>query len=154
MMLDDNTGIIFDLSFDIFGKCVRFLDEIDENNGQNNNLGKLYSISYIKAYLNQLVKFSLDDKTRNQMGAINIIINLIMERNNNIRKLIKIYIIKLIYNSNEKNYNQLNKINFKSMEFEFIIEMLTEGNADLSMQIIPILNILFLLIIINSIEIT
>ena len=128
---DDNTGIIFDLSFDIFGKCVRFLDEIDENNGQNNNLGKLYSISYIKAYLNQLVKFSLDDKTRNQMGAINIIINLIMERNNNIRKLIKIYIIKLIYNSNEKNYNQLNKINFKSMEFEFIIEMLTEGNADL-----------------------
>ena len=128
---DDNTGIIFDLSFDIFGKCVRFLDEIDENNGQNNNLGKLYSISYIKAYLNQLVKFSLDDKTRNQMGAINIIIDLIMERNNNIRKLIKIYIIKLIYNLNEKNYNQLNKINFKSMEFEFIIEMLTEGNADL-----------------------
>ena len=128
---DDNTGIIFDLSFKIFRKCVSFFDEIDENNGKNNNLGKLYSISYIKAYLNQLVKFSLDEKTKGQMGSISDIVNLIMERNDNIRKLIKIYIIKLIYNLNEKNYNQLNKINFKSMEFEFIIEMLTEGNADL-----------------------
>ena len=128
---DDDTGIIFDLSFDIFVECFRFLDKIDENNGKNNNLGKLFSISYIKAYLNQLVKFNLDDKTRNQMRSIKDIINLLTEENNNIRKLIKIYIIKLIYNSNKKNYDELNKINFKSMELGFIIEMLSEENANL-----------------------
>ena len=85
---DDNTGIIFNLSFDLFGICVNFLDELNHGEGKNINLAKLYSISYIKAYLNQLVKFSSNEKSLQRMGSIEKIIKLIKEMEYNFAKLI------------------------------------------------------------------
>ena len=126
---DDNTGIIFNLSFDLFGICVNFLDELNHGEGKNINLAKLYSISYIKAYLNQLVKFSSNEKSLQRMGSIEEIIKLIKDKNNNFRKVIKIYIIKLFFYSEKvkKNFGEMNKIDFKRLEYLFIIDMLSDN---------------------------
>ena len=127
---NDDTGIIFDLSFEMFGDCVRFLDDINHNEGKNTDLVKLYSISYIKAYLNQLVKFSLDEKALQRMGTIDDIIKLINGKNNGLRKVIKIYIIKLFFNSKkvQRSYNEMNKIDFRRLEYNFVSEMFDDNN--------------------------
>ena len=122
----DDTGIVFDLSFDIFCDCVSFIDELNNKEGKNYNLGKLYSISYIKAYLNQLVKFSLNEKDIQKIGSIQDIIKFIINKNNNFREVIKIYIIKLIFNSKKvgKSYESLKKINLPALQYDFIIDMI------------------------------
>jgi len=127
---NDDTGIIFDLSFKMLGDCLRFFDEIENYNGKNTELVKLYSISYIKAYLNQLVKFSLDEKTLQKMGSIEDIIKLITGENNSFRKVIKIYIIKLFYNSKkvQKSYKEIYNIDFNGLEYNFVCEMLDDKN--------------------------
>ena len=63
------------------------------------------------------------------MGTIKEIIKFINEEKNNFRKVIKIYIIKLIFNSKKvnKNFKELNKIDFKKLEYDFINEMLKKG---------------------------
>ena len=56
-------NILFDLPQEIFKKCIQILDAIyernDENDGVeiivNENICKLYAISYIKIYLNKLI---------------------------------------------------------------------------------------------------
>ena len=91
---------------------------------------KLYSISYIKAYLNQLVKFSLDEKNLQRMGEIKDIIRLIADKNTGLINVIKIYIIKLFFNSEKvkKSYNEFEKIDFRRLEYDFIINMLERNN--------------------------
>ena len=127
---NDDTGIIFDLSFEMLGDCLRFFDKIENYKGKNTELVKLYSISYIKAYLNQLVKFSLDEKTLQKMGRIKDIIKLITGENNSFRKVIKIYIIKLFYNSKkvQKSYKEIYNIDFNILEYNFVCEMLDDKN--------------------------
>ena len=127
---NDDTGIIFDLSFTMFGDCLSFLEHINDYEGKNTNLVKLYSISYIKAYLNQLVKFSLDEKDSQRMGSIKNIIKLISDKNTGLSNVIKIYIIKLFFNSKkvEKNYNEFEKIDTKNLEYDFISKMLENNN--------------------------
>ena len=60
----NETLIIFNLSLDLFSECIEFLDsylnESSENKEgikENQNLFKLYAISYIKIYLSKLVHF-------------------------------------------------------------------------------------------------
>ena len=114
---NDDTGIVFDLSFTMFGDCLSFLEHINDYEGKNTNLVKLYSISYIKAYLNQVVKFSLDEKDLQRMGSIKDIIKLISDKNTGLINVIKIYIIKLIFNSKKvkKSYNEFEKIDTKKL---------------------------------------
>ena len=131
---NDDTGIVFDLSFTMFGDCLSFLEHINDYEGKNTNLVKLYSISYIKAYLNQLVKFSLDEKDSQRMGSIKNIIKLISDKNTGLINVIKIYIIKLFFNSKKvkKNYNEFEKIDTKNLEYDFISKMLENNNPELN----------------------
>ena len=95
------------LSLDIFKETVQFFDDLNEgkkeNINNNYNLAKLYSISYIKAYLAQLVNFSLNQ--RYKLSSICDIIEFINENNNPFRKVLKLYIVKLIFYSKEINQN-------------------------------------------------
>ena len=129
---EEEAGIVLDLSFDIFKDCVLFLDNFgDSNKKKNNNLAKLYSISYIKAYLDKLIFFYLNTDARQVMGSIEDIIKFINNKNSGFRKVIKIYIIKLFFNSKEveKQYEKLNKIDFK--DFDFIKEMMKDENEEI-----------------------
>ena len=132
----DDTGMVFGLSLDIFGECVKFLDNLSNNNDKNNNLAKLYCISYIKAYLNQLVNFSLYNFQN--IGNIQEIINIITEKENNFRKVMKIYVIKLFFNSDtvKKDYQVFNNFNFDNYEYKFIIDLLkNEKEKDIIKEI-------------------
>ena len=128
--------MVFGLSLDIFGECVKFLDNLSNNNDKNNNLAKLYCISYIKAYLNQLVNFSLYNFQN--IGNIQEIINIITEKENNFRKVMKIYVIKLFFNSDtvKKDYQVFNNFNFDNYEYKFIIDLLkNEKEKDIIKEI-------------------
>ena len=108
------TGIIFDESFNKFKKCVEFLESYirkEMENDKNTNLLKLYSIAYIKIYLKYLVGFIKDKKAKSK--DIKDIIDFISDSpQNKFRKMIKIYILKLI-NSLMDSYEQ-----FKNFKFE------------------------------------
>ena len=97
------TKIIFNLSFKIFKQCVDDLDEIvnnniDNNKNQNQNLYKLYTISYIKLFLSKFVYFNY---TKNKLiENTREITDLIKGSliNNKFRKVLKIYVFKLYFN--------------------------------------------------------
>ena len=88
----NDTGIVFDNSFEIFKQTIQFLDSISKENCSNNpkenqHLCKLYSIVFIKMYLSKLV-FFIKEKY-NQMGNIKDIINVFQEiENKNLAKVI------------------------------------------------------------------
>ena len=133
----NETKIVFELSFDIFKDCIIFLDKKSDKNEKNYNLAKLYSISYIKAYLNQLVNFSLE-KFQN-LGPINQIIDFINGNNNKFREVIRIYIIKLFFNSEKvkRNYKQLSDLKPPTLGYDFIPTMLMdEKSAERTKEII------------------
>ena len=123
---EGDPGIVKELSLKIFGDCLIFLDELDYKKDKNIDLAKLYAISYIKSYLAQLVNFSLTKEQ--ELGGIAEITNLITRKDNAFRKVIKIYIIKLFYNSKDdknikgvnKNYDNLLKINFHQKGYDLI----------------------------------
>ena len=107
-------GIIFDESFNKFKKCVEFLESYikkEVGNDKNPNLLKLYSIAYIKIYLKYLIDFIKDKKVKSKdiKDIIDFISN---DPQNKFRKMIKIYILKLI-NSLMDSYEQ-----FKNFKFE------------------------------------
>ena len=114
----NKTGIVFDKSLDIFKKTLKILDNISndnikKNNKENMNLLKLFSIVYVKIYLNYLTNFIVNNFE--EMENIKEIIQFI---NNNISKkefskVIKIYFLKLIFNLKNNNYEE-----FKNYEFD------------------------------------
>ena len=126
----DNTGIIFDLSLKIFKECVNYLNNINNPKEENKNLAKLYSISYIKSYLSQLVNFSLN--SHQQLGSIKDIIDIIESKKGGLLKVIKLYIIKLFFYTEKvkKKFSELSKINFKDLNYNFIIQMIDEENEE------------------------
>ena len=63
----NETGIVFDNSLEIFKQTIEFLDLISSQNETNKNeenihLCKLYSIVYIKIYLNKLIYFVKENR--------------------------------------------------------------------------------------------
>ena len=114
---NNKTGIIFDKSFQIFQETLKILDSIsvsnvNNKNKENTNLLKLYSIVYVKIYLNYLTTFIVNNfkemkSVDNIMKSINII------KNKELLKVIKIYILKLIFNLMNNNYEE-----FKNFKFE------------------------------------
>ena len=125
----NETLILFDLSLKIFKECIDYLDCL-ENNGfdkeenKNHNLYKLYCISYIKFYISKLVYFIIEKEQ--YMTDIKDIIKGIegSNKNNKLRKVIKIYVFKLFYNLTGKNYdNMITSYNFikKGIEFANIL---------------------------------
>ena len=58
----DEYLLIFDLSLELFQKAIIFLDKISiENNDNEINLEKIYSLSFVKLYLYKFVGFTKND---------------------------------------------------------------------------------------------
>ena len=108
------SSIILDQSFTIFKKIVENLESIivKENNDQSvSNLSKLYSIAYVKIYLNYFVTF-IKEKKINSKDIKEIIDYLCVDPKNNFRKVLKIYILKLFYSLME-SFEQFKTFNFQ-----------------------------------------
>ena len=117
----NETGIVFDISLEVFKETIKFLDSFSlKKTGENGNihLCKLYSIVYVKKYLSEVVYF-IKEKF-NELGSIKEIINIIQNiKNKNFGNVIKIYVFKLFYNLMSNNYEQFKNYNYKSCGIEF-----------------------------------
>ena len=104
--------MIFDKSLDIFEECVKQISRVvskeKENAKQISNLSKLYSIAFIKIYLNKFVEFEFSQKY-NHIEINNIFdrINTGVNKNTSLDNVLKIYIIKILYNLNNRNFEKL-----------------------------------------------
>ena len=114
----NKTGIIFDKSFSIFKDTINILNDIciqkNQKDNDNLNLIKLYSIVYIKLYLYHMTYFLINNN-HELHNSIQDIMQYISDdiTNQKFSKVIKIYILKLIYNFNNSNFEE-----FKNFEFE------------------------------------
>ena len=120
---ENETGIVFDTSLKIFKQTIELLDSISNsniNNKKNIHLCKLYSIVYIKIYLSKLVYF-IKEKL-NQIGKIDSIMKVIEGiKNKNFKKVIKIYVLKILY-SCINNFELFTKFDFKNSGLAFYTE--------------------------------
>ena len=116
-------GIIFDTSFKIFEQIINFLDENsteynNDNNKQNMNICKLYSIAYLKIYLYKTISF-IKDETKEKDEYKNILNTIQNIKNQNFKKVIKIYIFKLLYYFMNNNLEKCKTFNFDKYNIEF-----------------------------------
>ena len=120
----NKTGIIYDKSFYMFKGAIDILNSIseNENNNENNiNLLKLYSITYVKIYLFHLTNFITNNFE--QMNDIKEIINYINNiSNKSFSRIIKIYILKLIFNFKNCNFTEFKKFDFSAHGISFYKE--------------------------------
>ena len=116
--------IVFDLPCKIFKECLDFLDVMiinKENNLENVKLCKLYSITYIKVYLNKFVHFICTDYK--SIGNVKPIIDSFsLLSSKNLSKVIKIYILKLFFNYFNRNWNEMEQFEFQKHQIVFITE--------------------------------
>ena len=130
------TNIIFDLPQTIFGKCIQILDVICEKNDENDdeekivnqNICKLFAISYIKIYLNKLIYLVYHKEQ--EINGIQDIVQMIIgsDSSNKLRRVIKIYVFKLFFNLMNKNWDEFTNYDYKNKQIEFIDILLNEEN--------------------------
>ena len=125
---DYEKNIIFELSKDIFMKCI---EELNSSKIEENNLYKLYCIAFIKIYLSKFVEFF--DKYED--NEVNLILNLIND-DKNLMKVIKIYVLKLIYNFNNRNWEKSFDGHFRV--FKQLDTMLDQYDNDSTIQKNPL----------------
>ena len=125
-------NILHDLPQTIFKKCLQILEVIYEKDDSqeiiNENICKLYVISYIKIYLNKLI-YLIYYKDK-EINDIQDIINIIKgpTASNKLRKVIKIYVFKLFFNLMHKNWDEFTQFNFSNRQIDFIDILLEEEN--------------------------
>ena len=118
---ENEKGILFGNSMKIFEQMIHVLDKISLKNENENNdynlLCKLYSVAYIKMYLYKFVYFIKNnyneiDEYKEFMKTLNEI------KNKNFGKVIKIYILKLLYYYLDNNLEFLNDFNFNKYNID------------------------------------
>jgi len=121
----NETLIIHNLSLEIFKQCISFLDEFLNNEYEknyilkNNNLGKLYAISYIKIYLNKFSTFIYEkEQFIEKIDDIIKVINGTRE-NDKFKRVLKIYFFKIFYNLMDKNWKNMKEFNFLRIGLDF-----------------------------------
>jgi len=119
MCKENKNGILFGNAMKIFEQQIQVLDSISLKNEDNdyNLLCKLYSVTYIKMYLDKFVfliknKYNEIDEFKDFMKIINEI------KNKNFGKVIKIYILKLLYHYLNNNLDFLNDFNFNKYNID------------------------------------
>ena len=120
---DDEELIMLGHSFIMFTYLMSNLQNIIKNSEDNKeirypNITKLYSIAYIKIYLYKTICFIFSER-KSLNGDIKKIIEEVS--NLNLRKVINIYILKLI-NSFYNNYQGFLEFNNKSLNFDFLFD--------------------------------
>ena len=99
------------------------------NEEENGKLCKLFSITYIKIYLYKLVETILNNYKF--MGVIKPIIDIVSTiSSQNLRKIIKIYIYKVLLNFLNKNWNEIESFNFEKHEIDIFAEILENKNKE------------------------
>ena len=147
----NNTYIMLDFSLQILNNKLINLENIFYNNLKNEiscisdkikyiNICKLYSIAYVKIYLYKAIHFILTKRQEFLYFEENVMRDINGESKNDFRKIIKIYILKLLYNS-LNNYQELQEFHFLSYGFTFIEEfkekLLEKKNEILNYYILP-----------------
>ena len=111
--------LILNQSFDIFKKCVKYIENKKYDNFKINKLGFLYCISYIKYYCYNFAKIIYSEEYQNLNK--NEILSFL--RDSNFKKVIKIYILKILNLIILKNYSKfLNLVEEKQLfhnDFDF-----------------------------------
>ena len=117
--------MLLDESFEIFKQTIILLDSISnsnkekENQKENINLCKLFSLVYIKMYLSKYVLYSKTESAINFKDIIQVVKSI---ENKNFAKVIKIYILKLFYNLMNSNFEAFQKYDFNKIGIDFINE--------------------------------
>ena len=144
---DEKTGkitnipeIILDKSFSIFKETIKILDEITilnkEKNEDNKNLLKLYSLVYVKQYLYHAVYYLIyNNEDINSIQEIVQSVNNI--KNKAFSKVVKIYILKLIFNFKNRNYEGFKNYEFEKSGINFLKEFESKDNASKMDNILP-----------------
>ena len=141
---------MFDTTLDIFESCLNTLEFIYRNSMEeeqhkqkiNNELIlKLYCIAYIKIYLFKCIHF-INSRNAEFSGFIEIIKIIKGNSNNNFRKMIKIYIFKIIFHILDRDFEKFKDYKYQSHEITFIDEFKeyfsTKNKANLNYYLIPI----------------
>ena len=120
------TCILFDKSLDLFKSCANFLEAVyngrkDQKDEKINNekICILYSISYIKMYLNKCIYFN---HTINEEFFDFDKIHEAIEgnaRGNNFRKIMKIYAFKIFFYLLNNNYHEFSNYHFPNHQIKF-----------------------------------
>ena len=122
---------LFDISIEYFKKSIISFEKIFKNENADEikykHITLLYSITYIKNYLSNFVDILYDDVRFQEIGSCARILNILNEKKDEIRKMLKIYILKLFRNKMDsftdfKRYNFTDKIDFFE-DFEYTEEI-------------------------------
>ena len=101
--IKEETFNFLNTTFECFEQCIFFLEQ-ENYKFENNLISKIYCISFIKIYLYRLI-IIYNDKNNNIVDIINVILEVINGNNkSNIAKMIKIYLLKLLFKFYEKDY--------------------------------------------------
>eukprot|EP00833_Pecoramyces_ruminatium_P015847 jgi/Orpsp1_1/1189879/evm.model.d7180000075169.1 len=113
-------NLILNQSFDIFKKCIGYVENENCEITENSKLGILYCVSYIKMYCYHLSNILINDN-EDEISKDDILnfLNIPSE----FRKVIKIYILKLLNGNHIGNYKKLvdfvNENNLFNNDFDF-----------------------------------
>ena len=123
--------LILEINLSFFNKALNFLDNIFENrnidNNNLNNLGRIYSIAYIKLYMKYLADIFINN---NDIIDLKPIVEIMSSKNNNVRKVVKIFFFKNCLTHFE-NYSKFKEHIIKDEIFGKIYnEILESGKND------------------------
>ena len=103
----------------LFGQFLNLLESLLLKKNENNKkIIQLYSIAFIKCFLNKLVYICLKDEQK--IGVLSEY-NKIIAGDNYFKNSIKMYILKLIFDI-KGNFNDFSSTDFHFHEFKFIVE--------------------------------
>ena len=147
---ENPTLIMVDTSLEVFQDCLNTLEKIYNNSQEeedqreiiNNELIlKLYCISYIKIYLYKCIHFN-NSKNKDDFLEFSKIMEVIMSRQNNFRKMIKIYIFKILFHIMDRDFEGLKDYHYEHNGLKFIDEFkesfTSKKKASLSYYLLPI----------------
>ena len=117
---NNNAGILLDQSLRTLEKYLDYLElvALGKKKKNNSHIIKLYALTYVKIYLSKLVNYIKirNNKLLDISGIMKIIEG---KKNNSFRKVIKIYIFKLLY-SDMNNFEEFKAFNFADYNIDFV----------------------------------
>ena len=110
-----------ELSLEYFKLSVQFIEEHNLQINNNNKLGFLYSIAYIKCY-GLILSEAIYNEQKNQQVNIAPINEFLGNKKNNFRNVLKIYLLKCINILYLSSYDKLQGLNFAVRQIDWINE--------------------------------
>ena len=110
-----------DLSFEYFKLSVNFIEENNFQINNNNKLGFLYSIAYIKSY-GLILSEAIFKEDKNQQVNFTPINEFLGNKKNNFRNVLKIYLLKCLNILYLPSYDRLQGFNFAVRQIDWINE--------------------------------